>query len=62
MTTLQSSTREMHVYRVIARALLSVSGSFISPRGQRFEYRPRGLINELQLIFKKFPKKAFFRL
>ena len=38
----------------------SVSGSFISPRGRRFEYRPRGLINELQLILKNSPKRHFF--
>ena len=38
----------------------SVSGSFISPRGRRFEYRPRGLINELQLIFLNSLKRYFF--
>ena len=38
----------------------SVSGSFISPRGRRFEYRPPGLINELQLFFLNSPKRHFF--
>ena len=42
----------------------SLRGSFISPRGRMFEYRPRGLINKVQFIFKKivFPKKALFHL
>ena len=61
MAVLQSSTRAMHVYRILAWALApSVSGSFISPWGRRFEYRPRGLINELQLILKNSPKRHFF--
>ena len=38
----------------------SLRGSFISPRGRRFEYRPRGLINEVQLILKNSPKRHFF--
>ena len=38
----------------------SLHGSFISPRGRRLEYWPRGLINEVQLIFKNSPKRHFF--
>ena len=44
----------------------SVCSSFISPGGgggggggRRFEYRPRGLINEMQLILKNSPKRHF---
>ena len=39
---------------------VDLRGSFISPRGRRFEYTPPGLINELQLIFQNFQKRHFF--
>ena len=38
----------------------SVHSSFISPWGRRFEYKPQGLINELQLILKNSQNRHIF--
>ena len=38
----------------------SVHSSFISPWGRRFEYKPPGLINELQLISQNSQNRHFF--
>ena len=47
--TLQSATREMHIYR-----------SFISPQGRRFEYKPPAAYKTSAINLLKFHKKITF--